>query len=192
MEFPSVAEKPAAIPSEPIPERLGPAMVRVFDYWREKCADTEPGPFPRLAEINLMDLYDIAPYLLVADVVRIEGARTRYRWRFWGSNLTAFFGFEMTGKFIDEAYTPEAARQIISAYDWLLENRVPHYWVRRGGLAYDDQEHLRYERLVCPLLGPGGDIDHLFGVITFVDWPARHHDPIERTPATRVSISSDT
>ena len=154
-------------------------MARVFAYWHEKCAATEPGPFPQFAEINILDLYDIAPHLLIADVVRNEGTRTRYRWRFWGTALTRFFGFEMSGKFIDEAYTPNAARHIIGAYDWMLESREPHYWKRRGGLAFDDQEHLEYERLVCPVLGKSGDIDHLFGIITFAARPIHRsgHSP---------------
>ncbi len=183
--------QPVGGPSEPIPEPLNPDMTRVFAYWREKCANTEPGPFPRLAEIDIIDLHDIAAHLLIADVVREGGARARYRWRFWGSNLTDFFGVEMTGKFIDEAYTPEAARQIIAAYDWILEFQEPHYWVRRGGLAYDNQEHLRYERLICPILGPSGDIDHLFGIITFVARPARHYAAADRRPVVKAAISSD-
>jgi hypothetical protein len=186
-----MAGQTVGIPSEPIPEPLNPNMARVFAYWREKCAETEPGPFPRLAEINIIDLHDIAAYLLITDVIREEGARTRYRWRFWGSNLTSFFGKEMTGKLIDEAYTPEAARQIIATYDWMVEHREPHYWVRRGGLAYEDQEHLRYERLICPIQGPSGDIDHLFGIITFVAGPARHFDAADRSKATKASISPD-
>ena len=184
-----MAGQPVRIPSEPIPESLNPDIARVFAYWREKCTGADPGPFPRLSEINVIDLHDIAAHLLITDVIREEGARRRYRWRFWGSNLTDFFGVEMTGKFIDEAYTPEAARQIIAAYEWIMEYREPHYWVRWGGLAYDNQEHLRYERLICPVLGPSGDIDHLFGIITFVARPGRHLSTADYPATTKATIS---
>ena len=186
-----MAEQPFSIPSEPIPESLNRDMARVFAYWRDKCAGADPGPFPRLSEINVIDLHDIAAHLLISDVIREEDAGRRYCWRFWGSNLTDFFGVEMTGKFIDQAYTPSAARQIIASYEWIMEHREPHYWVRRGGLAYDDQEHLRYERLICPILGPSGDIDHLFGIITFVGRPARHYGTADFPTTTKASISAD-
>ncbi len=136
-----------------------------------------------------MDLYKLADCLLLCDVVRQDGLSIRYRWRFWGSKLTDFFGVELTGKFIDEAYTAEAARQIIAAYDWIIENRAPHYWLRRGGLAFDDQKHLAYERLVCPVLGQSGDIDHLFGIITFVTDPVRKFEVEERPVVRKISIS---
>ena len=90
---------------------------------------------------------------------------------------------------LDEAYTAEAAGQIIATYDWIIENGAPHYWLRRGGLAFDGQEHLVYERLVCPVLGQSGDIDHLFGIITFVTGPTGKPEVAERPVGRKISIS---
>ena len=177
------------IPSEPFPDRFNAHMAPVLEYWREKCTNGIPGPLPSLNDLNLMDLYKIADHLLLCDVVRQDGFSTRYRWRFWGSKLTAFFGVELTGRFIDEAYTAEAAGQIIATYDWIIENGAPHYWLRRGGLAFDGQEHLVYERLVCPVLGQSGDIDHLFGIITFVTGPTGKPEVAERPVGRKISIS---
>ena len=179
------------VPSEPIPDRLNADMARVLEYWEEKCANSVPGPFPSLNDLNLMDLYEIAGHLLLCDVVRQDGLSIRYRWRFYGTKLRDFFGVEFTGKFIDidENYTAEAARQIIGAYDWILENRVPHYWLRRGGLTSDDQKHLVYERLICPVLGQSGDIDHLFGIITFEKRPTQKPEVGEKPVDRKISIS---
>jgi len=177
------------VPSEPIPETLNAPMARVLEYWREKCAGASSGPFPRLGDLDLMDLHKIAGHLLICDVTRQNGQSIRYRWRFWGSKLSEFFGVELTGRFIDEAYTDEAARQVIGGYDWILENEEPHYWLRRGGLAFEDQEHLTYERLVCPVLGRSGDIEHLFGIITFETVPVRKPEAEERPIKQKVSFS---
>jgi len=154
------------VPSESIPDHPNSALARVLDYWNAAADNAAPTLLPRLHHIELMDLHDIAPHLMVADVVRETQVRTRYRWRFWGTQLSQFFGIELTGRFIDEAYAPRAAEEVMGAYEWIIENRRPHYWVRRA----DNRDHLVFERLICPLLGNDTDtVDHLFGIITFVD-----------------------
>jgi len=152
------------IPSDPLPADPNPAMAQVLAYWTEAAERAAPSPLPRLHHIDLMDLYPIAPQLMIADIVH-EPARLRYRWRFWGTNLAQFFGIELTGRFIDEAYTPGAAVEVSAAYDWAVENKSPHYWVRRA----DSPDHLVFERLICPLLGRDTEtVDHLFGIITVI------------------------
>ena len=161
-------QHPPLISPAPIPDEVDQRILRVLDYWREKreLCSTE---FPRLKDIQMMDLHTIAPHLLIADVIREPDQPIRYRWRYWGTALTQFFGYEMSGSFIHEAYTQEAHDLITGAYQWVLENKDIHFWVRQGGLAYEDQEHLKYLRLVCPLEGETGNIDHLFGIITFAN-----------------------
>jgi len=157
------------IPSDPFPDQMNDDMAGVYDYWLGKCPDKSASQFPDIADLDLMDLYKVADHLLLCDVVRQENQATIYRWRFWGTSLATFFAREMTGKFIHEFYTPEANKDISASYDWVLENKDVHYWERRGGLASNNQRHLLYERLICPVLGPSGNIDHLFGIITFSD-----------------------
>jgi len=153
------------IPSEPLPADPNPTLAQVIGYWTEPAERAAPVPLPRLHHIELMDLQPIAPQLMIADIVREPPGRIRYRWRFWGTHLAEFFGIELTGRFIDEAYTPGAAAEVSAAYDWVVENKAPHFWVRRA----DNPDHLVFERLVCPLLGHTTDtVDHLFGTITFI------------------------
>lgn len=184
-----MSEQKHLIPSQPFPDPFNAPMARVDEYWWEKCAAADPGPFPRVKDINLMDLHDIADHLLLGDVVRKEGHATRYRWRFWGSKLATYFGMEMTGRFIDEGYTPDATRQITAAYDWIVANREPHFWLRRSGLAFEDQNHLAYERLIFPVLGETDEIDHLFGIITFVAPPALKVEAVERPVGGKIDFS---
>jgi len=167
-----------SIPSDSLPDALNSDIAAVLAYWQAKCADATPGPFPHLNDIGLMDLYKLAGNLLICDVVREDDPQPRYRWRYWGTSLTTFFGAEMSGRFIDDIYTPDAARKISSSYNWVLENKTIHYWHRHGGLAHDDKQHLQYERLICPVLGKSGEIDHLFGIITFEDRRKSQRSPI--------------
>ena len=177
----------APLPPEPIPAQPEPAVARVLDYWRSKCG--ADGELPLAKDINLMDLYEIAPNLLLADVERAPDALPRYRWRFWGTALTNFFSVELSGRYIDEAYTPAAARQIIAAYDWILQKRAPHFWTRRGGLAQDNQEHLVYRRLICPLTAADGEISRLFGIITFDSAPPRNESQSAGRASRQFDIS---
>jgi hypothetical protein len=68
--------------------------------------------------------------------------------------------------------------------------RTPHYWLRHGGLVSDNQEYLAYDRIVCPVLGKSGEIDHLFGIITVVDDNLLQKKYEDRTQNPRIGISS--
>ena len=59
------------VPSEPFPDRLNAHMARVLEYWREKCTNSVPGPFPSLNDLNLMDLHETAGHLLLCDGVSV-------------------------------------------------------------------------------------------------------------------------
>jgi len=174
------------IPSDPLPVDPNPALARVLAYWKEAAQCAAPEALPRLRHIDLMDLHDIAPQLMIADIVRDQPGRLRYRWRFWGTHLAQFFGIELTGRFIDEAYTPGAAEEVSAAYGWAVENKAPHFWVRRA----DNPDHLVFERLICPLHGQTTDtVDHLFGIITFIGSEKTHLLQPVRLGDRRLSFS---
>jgi len=141
-------------------------MAKAFKYWQDKksACKTE---YPSLKDIQLMDLHSIAQYLLISDVVRNDNQPRQYRWRYWGTFLTNAFGLEISGKLIHEALTNKTHDLIAGAYNWMVENGQPHFWVRRVGFEFDDQDHLIYQRLVCPREGPPCEIDYLFGIFIF-------------------------
>ena len=114
-----------------------------------------------------MDLHSIAQYLSIADVVRNDNQPRLNRWQYWGTSLTNASVFEMPGKFIHEAFTEKPNDLIVGAYNWMVENHQLHYLVRRAGIAFYDQDHLMYQRLVCPLEGPSKKIDHLLVSLYF-------------------------
>jgi len=158
------------LPSTPYPDNPHPDIERVRVYWEERCP--APDRLPHLSDIQLMDLYDIADHLLLADVIRDDDKGLRYFWRYGGTALRDFFGAELTGKFIHEAYSDDAAKAVQGAYNWIVETGRRHYWIRRGGLMQPDQRHLVYERYICPVIGDSGGIDHLFGIIVYPERPA--------------------
>ena len=56
----------------------------------------------------------------------------------------------------------------------MVENGQSVFWVRRGGFEFDDQDHLIFQRLVCPREGPSCEFDHLFGIIIYI-LPTKHN-----------------
>ncbi len=162
------------ISSETLPDNMNAQMTQVLAYWQDKCTTAPGGLFPTLSDLNLIDLYKIAGNLVICDVVQQD--QVRYRWRYWGSALTNYFNIEMTGKFIDEAYSETSVPQIIACYDWIVDNRCCHYWQRKGDIANDENTQLTldnettyktFERLFCPIIDEAGNISQFFGIITF-------------------------
>jgi hypothetical protein len=177
-----MSEPATSIASEPLPDDMNEQMSKVLSYWQGKCETTTYGPFPTLTELDIMDLFEMVGNLIICEVVRPKQGQDdkpiRYRWLYWGSDLSAFFGVELNGKFIDESYTPTTAQQISSCYDWMLETKEIHYWKRQGGSVTSDGNHLTienespykgFERLACPVIDKTGEISHLFGIITFTE-----------------------
>ncbi len=63
---------------------------------------------------HLMAALDIAPLLIVKDV--INGGEA-YVNRFWGTRLTAAFGFDATGKRLEDYYSDPHVEQLRKLYD---------------------------------------------------------------------------
>ena len=161
----------------PVPKDLDPIMAQVWKYWQDKKNEAE-GEFPTLKQIMLMDLHKVASNLLIIDVIDRKDEPSHFRWRYWGTSLTDYFGAELCGKFVHEQCTEEASAYLTRTYDWVVDNRTTHYWTRQGGLINVNYDHLTYHRLICPIEGASGEVAHLFGAVTF---PKNvHHEAIKQ------------
>jgi hypothetical protein len=89
-------------------------------------------------------------------LVEIEAAPLRVRYRVVGSKLIDLYGGPMTGRYVDELYSPEISDEVHDAYRQLAESAEPLY-TRRGFhffvIAFG------YDRLPLPFSRDGGRVD---------------------------------
>jgi hypothetical protein len=142
-----------------------PVTRALFDYW---CAKRGSRPYPAWTDIQLMDLYKIAPHMIVRDVV--DGGR-EFRCRFSGTGISAVLGLDGTGELLSETYNPQAVEMIMARYRPVLETRGP---VRAVGYVTAVQKNLptAFESIYLPLAGKDGSIGHIIVAYDFTYQPA--------------------
>ena len=113
-----------------------PNTVKLYDYWNRKRGDR---PRPRWSDINLMEIYDIAPCICVRDAVP---GGDDFVCRYWGTRLTELYGVDCTGRRISETYPPQGARNTLDIYRKTLSSDLPVRLV--GNLGYVDRSELNF------------------------------------------------
>lgn len=137
-----------------------PHANRLYDYWR----DVRGGrPRPVWAEIDLMAIHDIAPYITVKDV--IDGGAD-FRNRFFGTGLVRILGYDGTGKSLIGSYSGDRLALVLYVCRTSLSTLKP---LRSYGQIFwaDQREHWTYTCLYLPLDGEAGTPAHLITVFDF-------------------------
>ena len=138
--------------------RGGPPR-QLYEYWRDKRGDR---PFPRWDEIHLMDLWRIAPWLGVKDV--IDGGNDFLN-RYWGTEVAAASGFEGTGKTTTELYGGGSEASLIN-FRHVVATGEPVLAYRRATFV-EGREHVTYEVVHLPLGPEGGPVTQIITVYDF-------------------------
>ena len=145
-----------------------PVCLRLIHYWQGMAARNNG--HPEWAQVRLMDLYKIATFLAVKDVID-DGAD--FRNRFWGTGLTDVLGFEATNKRVS-SYEPAGMRDAVRQR-YVRVTRTGEPEMVRGHIAtIPGQEHVPYEVVHLPLWGEGGSVRQIisgyhFGFVAEVD-----------------------
>ncbi len=133
---------------------------RLYDYWRGKCGDRER---PHLADIELMDLYDIAPFMFIRDVID-DGKDLMCR--FWGTEMTNAFKMDCSGKPISKSFTAYGSKNAIEIYLAVLESKLPTRLI--GDLGYVDRaDFISFEAIMLSLDGKEMPKQHVIGAYKF-------------------------
>lgn len=104
-----------------------PVTNRLLDYWDVlRCGSARP----RLRDFDPMDIYDIAPTLIIRDRVD-DGAE--FRCRYWGTRLVHFFGFDATGKLLKDCYAPDCAEVLRKRMLTAMNSEIP---LRVAGIVH--------------------------------------------------------
>ena len=155
--------------SEPIVEVIEPidlATPRFGDFHAYWDSLKKPaGGMPALSDINLMDIYKLAPWIVILDVISGENPSTQFRWRYVGTQLReTLFAVELTGQFVHNLSNLNWAELIQDCYEKMVSNPSPHMWRCQGKTFTDEPEPIHYSRLLFPLGGQSGAVEHLIGI----------------------------
>ena len=142
-----------------------PITRALLDYWREKKGDA---PGLRWRDINLMDIYTIAPYLCICDAV--DDGR-EFRARYFGTGIARMFHEDRTGKLLVDMFGPDAAKVVAERYRLAITANAPVRKVGQLNLAREDLP-VTFEGLYLPLLGNGDRFDHVISAYDFEFNPA--------------------
>ena len=109
-------------------------------------------PIARWDDVDLMDLHDVATYIVVKDA--IDGG-AEFRNRYWGSGLVVSFGYEGSGKLLSEYYKPGDAEEIILMMRRALAADMPTRFYGRAIYA-PDRNYKFFEMGMFPLADANG------------------------------------
>lgn len=164
-------------------------LARVLDDWHERYL--KAGKVPAFHDIDLMDFYDVADRMIVAD--RHGGIPDEtYYWRFAGSTLRDIWGMELTGKYLHETHDAETTAASVDIYREMTVDQQPHYWARPAGVIHEDRSYIYYERVVMPLANCAGELAHFMGVYVFFRRSARPADLSAADRVVRISLPERT
>jgi hypothetical protein len=137
-----------------------PILRRFFQYYLEKSGDR---PMPARRDLDPVDF----SYAL-GDITLIDVAYDplRFSFRLDGSRHVERFGFDLTGRSLDEFPYPEMRQAIFDSYREVVEAAIPHRYFRD---LESDGRWFRYETIILPLADDGQRVNMLISAISFHD-----------------------
>ena len=132
----------------------------VYHYWELKRRDR---PQPCWNELDLMDIYRVAPYMTVKDALD-DG--DDFCNRYFGSGLAAVLGYDGTGKKLTDNYSDEALSLIMDVCQTAF--RSQQIVQSNGRVTWaSDKDFLNYSCLYLPIDRDPGVPGHLLSVFDF-------------------------
>lgn len=150
--FRSAGEDPPTFDWSPVGETLRPvALGRLLDYWENLRGERD---LPESVEIDPVDFGFALGNILLAEFTE---NRTDLRYRVYGTNITNFSGFDLTGKSISQSNIPPRSRMFyLATYKATYHRRAPvftvNYPTRRETLR-------QWNRITLPFVGADGEVD---------------------------------
>jgi hypothetical protein len=141
-------------------------LRQFYDYWQAKGRD---GRLPGRQDIDPVEIPELLPWMILVDPVTTGGSR-RFRIRLVGTGIVARAGRDATGKWYEELFQPRDVERFSEIYAEIIDSRQPHHFRSDYDIEHlQGREHIRYERLLCPLASDGATVDMLAGVVAFDD-----------------------
>lgn len=149
---------------EPIlPDSADEALISAYAIWRRfACHGRLPGLADMLSDSTLHD----HPGIAIIDVEWGAVGKARFRIQRSGA-LAEAFDRDADGYALDEMVSPDSYPGIERAYRYVLEERLPHYWIRTVVTRRGDVRS--FERLLLPLSENGHSVERLLGLFVWLD-----------------------
>lgn len=139
-----------------------PNARALYAYWNEKRGTRK---FPAWKDLDLLDIWQITPCLIVKDV--IDGG-VDFRNRYWGTMIVQRSGIEATGRTHRDLYHDQPLGPQMDAYVEVVNLGRPNL-VHRDSTFITGREYILYTSLNLPLGSTDEAVDHLICVIDYED-----------------------
>jgi hypothetical protein len=147
-----------AVPVAPI-EPQHDELRRLHAYWlgkKDMCSA------PSRADIDPLEIAPLLPYITLVDV---ERRPLRFRYRLVGTDIVRHVGDDFTGRYLD-TFARISHRDVMAAeFARVVDSVEPAASIWE--YTRHDGRHVRYERLVLPLMSDGAIVDMLLGGMVF-------------------------
>ncbi|HXE15591.1 MAG TPA: PAS domain-containing protein [Stellaceae bacterium] len=138
-----------------------PALIALYDLWAQRRAGRA---FPARHDF---DPADLKPVLGLLSIFEVHRNPLRFKCRLHGSTAAQRLGFDMTGKFVDEAPKPKWSEGAGGHFKRVAMEGAPSA-ARYQNIIYGEWV-LNMESLVLPLSNGGSQVDCLFATVVYYD-----------------------
>jgi hypothetical protein len=139
---------------------------RIIEFSDHMEAIRENGGVIKFSDIDLMDLYKLAPFIVIYN--REQSGRLKIR--FVGTAITQQYDQDVTGTYLDELNIGPNSDKLAPIYEQLIENQLPQ-WMFITAESPEDitlnrkASFYAYERLAYPLRNDTGDITNIISLV---------------------------
>jgi hypothetical protein len=138
-----------------------PALRLLIAYWFDTCNGR---PMPARRDINPIEISSALAQIWLCDYL---SESDRFRYRLAGDEINDFWGFNLSGKYLDEIAPAERLASVTKKYRMALE--LPAIVYDRACLSLTEEITRNGERIVLPLSDDGRTVNALLGA-THRDW----------------------
>lgn len=140
---------------------LDAPLLPLLEYWRSKLHGRR---LPALADIDLGDIPALAPHLQI-----VENAAGRFRYARVGAAIVAAYGTNPAGAYVD-AYLPRD-RGVLAWRNYAMVSELRTPLVTRCTFHLAGGCVARTNRLVLPLIGDYGRVEHVLVGLSLTEAP---------------------
>jgi hypothetical protein len=141
-------------------QKVHAKIARMVGYCR---SIVPPDRLPGRAQFDPLDVPALLPNVWLLE--REPGPRFRYR--LMGTRVAAAFQGDLTGRYVGEVHSADAAAAMLAYLTGVADSRRPHFRIGRP-TAWPIAEFLTLERLYMPLAHDGITVDMILGFTVFL------------------------
>lgn len=140
-----------------------PRLRRLLDYWHAQRGERR---LPSRGDLDPLDFPWLLGNISLAEVLRDSAGKLRFRLRLVGTRAVERFGYNPSGRFIDELPELDYRALLQIKYNEVVSRSLP--LVEQLDMVIDERSHV-YEILRLPLASDGETVDMILLAADFFD-----------------------